>query len=321
MKIKPLSILAILAISVSANADYTVYGGSSSGDYYGMAEKTAKQLKPALEKQWVTEDVKAGTSEGTPEIIKNVCADVNASGFIQGNVEAPDCAKVAKSKVASEIVFAVVNPWVAAKIDDYKNNRLAVWQAIVDNKDKVNFYVRPGSGHEATHSQLKEVSGLPEGVDGGSSNEAILKSISANKVGVSLFTQFARADSGLFKQIDQLKLVVIPVMTSEMKDFELNGEKVYSVCSDAKVSSPLIGKAVKITTACVGANYIINASASNEEIAAIESVDFEAVVPKEGLFSILKSKIGSNVGGASSAFSDLMEVAKDKAKGFELNLI
>ena len=278
------TVAAILATSPVIFAENLIHSGGKSGDYQpfavGMEGLVGKAIK---EETWDETVYKMEPSLGAAANVDAVCNDPSHTdfGIAQSNMVIPECAKVIQETGNPEVHFMLVNTFVTSRAPGFDDNRGVALSFIRENLDKIKFASAKGSGHLDSHKDIAARLGLPEISNMFDSSLKVAEFVAENLNGAAIFTQRARPDSPLLKFIDKNddKVAIVPILTKELKDVEVQGRKAYKYCPDQQMGS------VAISSVCSPMVIIASAEMDEKIAGAIKKTDLSPAIPVEAWMS------------------------------------
>jgi hypothetical protein len=315
-----LATTALLALTVSAQAQKAIFTGGEKGAYHS----TFCPPLPNVLNQSMFSGYRCTPSGGTLENIQQVLSKPSNIGFVQLDVLAremadkPDLPKqltVIRKDIACEGLWMVT-----------KNEKLKTYGDVLGYARRINFVLPPqGSGSAASFNFIQKLD--PDGLGRAAKlryvNDAttVINTVAAGgDDNVGFFVQFADPENANIRLMVEKGLIVVPVVSREITNAKVGDESLYNVQSFGLKAGGFFVSGDERVTACTPVAVITgNPEAQKDSNAKLDQKDLIKAVQDVPASSLLPqdsrlAKLMQTMKRVSASTIAEMSAAAEKAK-------
>lgn len=241
---------AMLALTVSAQAQKAIYTGGEKGAYNSTF---CPPLPNILNQQWFA-GYQCTPSGGTLENIAQVLSKPSNMGFVQLDVLARETVSKPELTKALTVIrkdIACEGLWMVTKNEKLKN-----YGDVLGYARRIPFILpAQTSGSAASFAYLQSID--PDGLGRARNikhvNDAttVINTVAAsNDNSVGFFVQFADPENANIKLVIEKGLNIVPVVSREIANAKIGDEAIYNVQSFSLKASGFIASGEERVTAC-----------------------------------------------------------------------
>lgn len=319
-----LTTTAMLALTVSAQAQKAIFTGGEKGAY----QTTFCPPLPTILNQSMFAGYQCTPSGGTLENIAQVLSKPSNVGFVQLDVLAREFTSkpdLGKQLVVIRKDIACEGLWMVTKNDKLKN-----YGDVLGYARRINFVVpQQNSGSAASFAFLQSID--PDGLGRARNikhvNDAttVINTVAASgDSSVGFFVQFADPENANIRLMVEKGLNVIPVVSREIANAKIGDENLYNVQSFALKASGIFASGDDRVTACTPVAVVTgnpdnakDANAKDDQkdlIKAVRDVPSSQLLPQDSRLSKLMGSMKKLSGAAINEMVALADKAKKAAE-------